>query len=278
MRAARDLNCACTVVVPTSAKPFMIAKLHAAGAADVIQHGASWFEADSFLRAQYIDPGPGSGPEAQETVNVYIPPFDNLRVWEGASSMIDEIAAQMPAGGDAGTGFPAEAIVCSVGGGGLFNGVVMGLEKHAGASSSSKDVRVLAVETEGAHSLAHSLRLGRLDSLSAITSQATSLGALCVAEKAFLNARSPPAGVQVSSIVSSDAEAARGIVLLADETRLQVELACGVSVEVAVGGRLKEVVPDLNPESRVVVVVCGGSNITAEMIAEYRRQLDDGWK
>jgi L-serine/L-threonine ammonia-lyase len=56
-----------------------------------------------------------------------------------------------------------------------------------------------------------------------------------------------------------------------------VELACGISLEVAVGERLKELIPDLRPETRVVVVVCGGSNITAEMIAEYRLKLQDGW-
>jgi L-serine/L-threonine ammonia-lyase len=140
-----------------------------------------------------------------------------------------------------------------------------------------KSVRVIAVETSGADSLAHSLREGRLCSLPAITSQATSLGALCVAEKTFANAVSPPKGVEVSSVVGSDAEAARGVLRLADEMRLQVELACGIALEVAVNGRLKEVVPDLNPETRVVVVVCGGSNITAEMIAEYRRRLEEGW-
>jgi L-serine/L-threonine ammonia-lyase len=116
-----------------------------------------------------------------------------------------------------------------------------------------------------------------LSSLKAITSQATSLGALRVAPKTFENARSPPSGVEVSSVVRSDAEAARGIVRLADELRLQVELACGICVEVAVGGRLKEVIPDLTLESRVVVVVCGGSNVTAEMIADYRRQIQEGW-
>ncbi|KAL1998139.1 hypothetical protein VTN02DRAFT_6792 [Thermoascus thermophilus] len=59
--------------------------------------------------------------------------------------------------------------------------------------------------------------------------------------------------------------------------RLIVELACGVSVEVAAAARLREVVRDLRPDSRVVVVVCGGSNITTEMISEYRSRLKDGW-
>ncbi|KAJ5947108.1 L-serine dehydratase [Penicillium verhagenii] len=285
IHAARELNCACTVIVPHSTKPMMIAKLHAAGATDVVQHGASWFEADTYLRETFIENQP---PASENAANVYVPPFDHPDVWDGAATMVDEIAAQLPvreAGGAQVAGaFPADAIVCSVGGGGLFNGIVAGLEKHMDEFGSGTDipgtkkVHVLAVETKGADSLAHSLREKELSSLEAITSQATSLGALQVAKKTFANARYPPPGVQVSSVVGSDAEAARGILRLADETRLQVELACGISLEVAVAGRLKAVMPDLGPDSRVVVIVCGGSNITSEMIVQYRQLLDEGWE
>jgi L-serine/L-threonine ammonia-lyase len=297
VHAARDLGCACTVIVPHSTKPMMIAKLRDAGATDVIQHGASWFDADTYLRGEFIEnqvpsqtqPDSGSGSGLADTVNVYVPPFDHPLVWEGAGGMIAEMARQLPPREEGEQGvFPADVIVCSVGGGGLFNGVIEGLENYIKASSSSSatstagvspanNVHVLAVETRGADSLAHSLRQGKLSSLTAIESHATSLGALCVAEKTLVNAQSPPAGIDVTSVVGSDAEAARGVVRLADETRLQVELACGISVEVALGERLKEVIPDLGPETRVVVVVCGGSNITAEMIAEYRVKLQDGW-
>ncbi|KAM3414697.1 hypothetical protein BST61_g9855 [Cercospora zeina] len=40
----------CTVVVPLSTKPHMIEKLQAAGAKDVIQWGATWKEADNYMR------------------------------------------------------------------------------------------------------------------------------------------------------------------------------------------------------------------------------------
>ncbi|KAJ5084413.1 L-serine dehydratase [Penicillium alfredii] len=293
VHAARDLGCPCTVVVPHSTKPFMISKLQAAGATAVIQQGASWFEADTFLRKTYIDrPQEGTADDAgnatTNTVNVYVPPFDDPRVWAGAATMVEEIAAQLPPrpSSESSSVFPADAIVCSVGGGGLFNGIVEGTTKCLQSSSSSvssehapeNKVHILAAETQGAHSLAHSLHAGELQSLSAITSQANALGALCVARQAFVNATSPPPGVQVTSVVGSDAEAAKGILRLADEARLEVELACGISVEVAIGGKLAEVLPGFGPESRVVVVVCGGSNISAEMIAEYRRQLENGWE
>ncbi|PLN81348.1 tryptophan synthase beta subunit-like PLP-dependent enzyme [Aspergillus taichungensis] len=288
--AARDLGCPCTVVVPHSTKPFMIDKLRAAGATDVVQHGASWFEADTFLRQSYIenqDCDDHAEPK-QTQKNIYVPPFDHPDVWTGAGTMVSEIAAQLPPRDDNESGggafaFPADAIICSVGGGGLFNGIVEGLDTYvrlqprASSQTPVKPVRVVAAETEGADSLACSLRAGRLQSLQAITSLATSLGALCVSPRTFEYARSSPEGIEVVSFVGSDGDAARGVVRLADETRLQVELACGISVEAAVAAKLETTVPDLRPDSRVVVVVCGGSNVSAEMIAEYRLRLQDGW-
>ena len=50
MHAANFLGRPSTVVVPESTKPFMMAKIKAAGASEVLQHGASWKEADTYVR------------------------------------------------------------------------------------------------------------------------------------------------------------------------------------------------------------------------------------
>ncbi|CAG7915754.1 unnamed protein product [Penicillium olsonii] len=273
--AARDLGCACTVVVPQSAQPMMVQKLRDAGASDVIIHGASWFEADTYLRETFID----NGDSKSDSANIYVPPFDHPEIWRGAGTLIDEMVRQLPPSENP---FPADAIVCSVGGGGLLNGVVDGLERHLPVQqtkslSEGKKVRIIATETAGADSLAHSLRQGSLQSLSAITSQANTLGALRVAPKTFQNAFSPPSGIEVTSVVATDADAARGVVRLSDDLRLEVELACGISVQVGLD-RLKEVMPDLTPESRVVIIVCGGSGVTPELISDYRQKLKNGWQ
>lgn len=65
----------------------MIAKLRDAGATEVIQHGASWFDADSYLRREFIEnqaqaqvqvqsaagSRAGAGAGLAESVNVYVP-------------------------------------------------------------------------------------------------------------------------------------------------------------------------------------------------------------
>lgn len=240
-------------MVPNLTKPFMIAKIRAAGATDVIQHGATWADADAYLRAEIL----GRDPDG-----IYVPPFDDPLVWEGSSTIVDEMTRQMDEG-------PPDAIVCSVGGGGLFCGIMRGLERRG---ESWEKVRVLAMETVGAESLAKSLAAGERVTLDGISSIAISLGAVTVAEQAFRYAQRE----NVKSIVLRDAEAVMGVWRLADDERILVEPACGVSVATCYDGRLKrELGQKLGPESKVVIVVCGGSHVTVGMIEEWRRTYGD---
>lgn len=225
----------------------MIAKIRTAGATDVIQRGATWADADAYLRTDIL---------AHDRSGVYVPPFDHPYIWEGASTLVDEVAAQLPGGGQ------PDAVVCSVGGGGLFCGVMRGFDRHGWG-----DVPVLAMETRGADSLAESLKAGEMVTLPGITSIATSLGATRVAEQTFEYAKRP----NVKSVVLEDAEAAMGCWRLADDERMLAETASGVSVAVCYNGVLGKTVKGLGKDSRVVVVVCGGSNVTVEMLVEFRR-------
>ena len=220
----------------------MIAKIKTASATNVIQVGESWVEADKHLREEVL---------VKDENGVYVPPFDHEVIWEGASTIIEELDEK------------PNAIVCSVGGGGLFCGVQLGLQKRGW-----KNVGVVAVETEGAASLAESLRQGEVVTLGEITSMATSLGAKRVCEKAFEVGQKK----NVKSVVLSDAEAAMGSWRLADDERMIVEPACGASVAICYDGKLRELLPQLTPESKVVIIVCGGSNITVEMLMDYREK------
>ncbi|KAJ5708253.1 Serine dehydratase-like [Penicillium malachiteum] len=377
--AARTLGYPCTVVVPLSTKPLMLEKLRAAGAADVIRHGETFFEAGSYMKDVIMKTSSG---DDEDVAKIALHPFDNEPIWEGNSTIIDELEKQLPQAANSdeeqvyrGRALPLDALLCSVGGGGLLNGLVMGLEKrrskkqvesvvsstgHSYLDTSlespstasvpvSKDpspINILAIETDGTDSLAAAIAKNSLVSLPKITSQATSLGAIRVSETTFQYAVSPPPGIKVHSAVLTDAEAARGVLRLADDERLLVELACGVCVEAAIGdaataaatssatavagqsskkrkraaddtvtrdegygddrlstdndtdpeneaengdegrvstktpelkSKLKKILPDLNAQSRVVIIVCGGSNVTIDMAGEYRRLLAQGW-
>lgn len=253
--AAVSLGRPATVIVPLTTPAFMIAKILTAGATQVLQRGVSWQEADTYLRDELLTKDPVNG--------VYVPPFDHPEIWAGNSTMIDEIEDQLPGGGR------PDAIIGSVGGGGLFCGIMHGLVKK----NWTDTVSVLAMETQGAESLAKSLEKGSLITLPTITSIAKSLGATRVASQAFCLAQDYP---RVKSVVLTDAEAAMGCWRLADDERLLVEPACGVSVATCYDGRLNSsLVPGLNKDSKVVVVICGGSNVSLEMLVEWKARYGD---
>jgi L-serine/L-threonine ammonia-lyase len=327
----------------------MLDKIRAAGAADVIRHGETFAEAGEYMRETIMKTSNG---DDQDVIKIALHPFDNQPIWEGNGTIIDELETQLPpatspedksAYND--RALPLDAILCSVGGGGLLNGLVMGIEKRrqkkqiTSPSSKPNPIHLLAIETAGTDSLAAAMANKSLVSLPKITSQATSLGAVRVSETTFQYAMSPPPGIKVHSTVLSDADAARGVLRLANDERLLVELACGVCIEAAIGdaatavpasvtagagaqgikkrkrgldetevtyrdegygddrststdnetdqelepeveklnSKLKQLVPDLNPQSRVVIIVCGGSYVTIDMACEWRKMLDEGW-
>jgi len=105
-----------------------------------------------------------------------------------------------------------------------------------------------------------------------ITSLATSLGCVRVTPQTYDYAQRE----NVRSVVLSDAEAAMGCWRLADDERTMVELACGVNVALCYDGRLEEALGrKVRPEDKVVIVLCGGSNVTFDMLAKWREEY--GW-
>lgn len=261
VHAAVTLGCLATVVVPLSASDYMISKLKEAGAEEVIQHGASWVEADTHLR-EILLLRKERGEDA-----VYVPPFDDPGVWKGHATMVPEILEQLKEAQRhyARTGesedVRLDAVVCSVGGGGLFSGIMQGLASH----SLQTTTKVLAIETLGADSLSQSIFAKKLVTLPSITSIATSLGARTVCQRAL------DYGLQenVKSIVLEDREAVDACKRFLDGERILVEPACGVALAVCYDGRLRSVMPKLGEASNVVIVVCGGSNISYEILEKY---------
>lgn len=273
VHAAITLGCKATIVVPMSTTAYMIDKMRQAGATDVIQVGASWQEADEYLTGTLMEEARAKGEVA-----IYVPPFNAQEIWDGNATISKEIARQIPTmtrhypvsiGGKSDHDPTArienvDAVICSVGGGGLFSGLMQGLD-----DLSMQKTRVITVETLGADSLYQAVQKRELVTLPAITSLATTLGARTVCKKAFEYGLRE----QVSTVVVSDAEAIAASKRFASEERFLVELSCSVVPAVVYGGKLKELVPGLNKNSVIVLVICGGANISYEILEEYTAGL-----
>lgn len=239
--AGRRLAIPVTVVVPVStterAKQLIVQE-----GADLVVHGESWMEANAHASS------------LMDATDAFLHPFDDPLLWPGHATMIDEVARHA-----AYRNARPDAVVLSVGGGGLLCGVVEGLRRNGWAA-----VPVIAVETEGAASLHASLGAGQRVTLDAITSVATSLGAKQVCERAFELAREHP----VTLATVTDRAAVAACLRLADDHRIVVEPACGAALALAYERHAA-----LADFEHVLIVVCGGATATITQLAAWHRSL-----
>jgi L-serine/L-threonine ammonia-lyase len=231
--AGRRLGIPVLVVVPetTSARA---RELIAREGAEIVVHGASFQEANARAQAMLGER------------DAFIHPFDDPLLWQGHASMIDEVAR---------AGLAPDAVVLSVGGGGLLCGVVEGLRRNG-----LGQVPVVAVETAGADAYAQSLRAGERIELPAITSIATSLGARRVSERAFELAREHP----IHPVVVPDSAAVEACLRFMDDHRVVVEPACGASLAVVYEDHAA-----LADAANVLVIVCGGVTATVAQLQQW---------
>jgi L-serine/L-threonine ammonia-lyase len=206
--------------------------------ASVVVHGSSWQEANALALSML-------GPN-----DAFIHPFDDPLLWEGHAGMIDEVVR---------AGLRPDAVVLSVGGGGLLCGVVEGLRRNG-----MHQVPVFAVETEGADSYAQSIAAGERIELARISSIATSLGARRVCEHAFALASEHA----VKPVVVSDRDAVEACLRFIDDQRVLVEPACGAALALAYDAGTR-----LAGYDRVLVVVCGGVTASLAQLQQWGATL-----
>jgi len=253
-----------TIVVPTTAVMPVVERLRGLGAA-VVQTGRDWPEADAYLRSALLAPE----KQAPGTVAVYVPPFDDPDIWSGAATLVEEVARQMP------PATPVDAVICNVGGGGLLNGVMEGVERQGKLiGRAGAPPKVLAIETVGADSLNASVLAGEHIRLPAITSIAKSLGATRVSARSWEWACTSK---HLTSATVTDPEAAMACVRFLEDTRMLVEVACGATLATAYNGDLRRHLgKGLSDEEwvtrNVVMVVCGGSNANIDVLQGYKLQ------
>jgi L-serine/L-threonine ammonia-lyase len=231
--SGRKLGVPVTVVVPetTGARA---RRLIAAEGAQVIVHGQSWQEAHAHALSLLA-------ADAR-----YVHPFDDALIWEGHASLVDELSVK------------PDAIVLSVGGGGLLAGVAHGLARRGW-----NDVALIAAETLGSDSFAQSLAADSVIELPRISSIATSLGAKRVCTRAFEVSRE----FRTHAQVVSDLAALRACLQFADDHRLVVEPACGASLALLYGDS-----PVLAAFREIVLIVCGGAGVSHSELATLENE------
>lgn len=235
--AGRKLSIPVVVVVPNTTSDKAKHLLGLEGAS-VVTHGSSWVEANQYALSICTEH------------DAFIHPFDDPLLWHGHAAMIDEVVA---------SGITPDAVLLSVGGGGLLAGVDEGLYRNG-----LTETPIFVVETEGTASYKSAIKAGTLVELDEITGVATTLGAKKVCERALelSNER------KVIPFTISDEEAVSACLTFLNDHRTLVEPACGATLAL-----LYEKKIDLKPYKNILVIICGGSTVTVESLQSLSSEL-----
>lgn len=218
--AARELGVRCEVFVPEVSSPAKRAKLAALGA-EVVVTGAAYSDALQACLARQ-----------QQTGALLTHAYDQLEVVVGAGTLALEIEQQ--------AGLP-DAVLVSVGGGGLIAGIASWFEQRA---------RVVALEPELAPTLFRAREAGQPVDVSVGGIAADSLGAKRIGD---LGWAATQAHVRDALLLSDDAIRAAQLWLWR-ELRLAVEPAAALPLAALHSGAY---VP--RPDEKVCLIICGAN-------------------
>ncbi|CAK9440376.1 uncharacterized protein LODBEIA_P44760 [Lodderomyces beijingensis] len=256
--SAQFYKVACTVVIPTIAKPVIQAKLKSYGA-KVILYGKSINEADQYLKGMISKVGDGVFP-------VYCHPFDNPNIWNGHSSLVDELVEQVgPDQRD-----KLKGLVCSFGGGGLYNGLYQGMVNNNVSGN------VLLIETAQAPTLNESIKANDIITLNDVNSLATSLACSYTTRQSLQYYQDTSSGVVSQLETIDDMDALRACIAYRKCCNKIVEPACGAALSVCYN-RLdllyKSSLSHLSQDDILVIVVCGGSCTTESDLNQFETMV-----
>jgi L-serine/L-threonine ammonia-lyase len=248
--AAQQLGVPCDIYVPEFVPERMLRKLRAYNAKVTII-GTDFQEANE-AAMEVIKNNPKIG---------FIHPYADPVIWKGHATMIHEIKEDLK-------GRKPSCIVCSVGGGGLGLGLLQGLDE-----AGWKDVPLLCMETEGAECFHLSVEAGKIVVLDKLRSVAKTLGARSVTPPFFHIAKKHTVITQVLP----DKDAVNGCMRLADDHALLVEPSCGITMASIYSNVLpgalerRGIRTDQGP---IVLIVCGGTDISHEILQEFSQMFD----
>ena len=221
--AAKQFGMKAIVVMPDFIPQFRIDMIKALGG-EVIVHGKTMDELDAKVAEHTIDPR-----------YVYVHPFDDPDVIAGQGTIAYELLEEHP---------DTDAIVVSIGGGGLISGI------SQYARSFNPGIKVYGVQTNGCNAMSKSLEAGYVVAIPSITSIATSLGATKVTERTFQIVSN-----NVEKVVQiSDEEAIRDLKTILEKDKLLVEPASSCILSAILSGNI----PGIKGK-KVAVILCGGN-------------------
>ena len=224
----------CLVVLPTSTSEYRVEILRELNA-DVQLVGEAWDEANAYALSL-----------AEDKTSLYIHPFADKEVILGQGTIALELIEELD----------FDMLVASVGGGGLLTGIAMALE------ANGKEVEIVAVETNGADSLAQSLKANKLVELAAITSIAKTLGAKKTDQFIFDSL----SRLVNHMFVVDDREAVRYLLEFLNHEKILVEPATSCIIAAAMQNR------EVFENRKIVFVICG-SNVSLEEVEVWREQF-----
>ncbi|KAJ3990010.1 tryptophan synthase beta subunit-like PLP-dependent enzyme [Lentinula detonsa] len=278
--AANLAGARCTVYLPEGAAESTVELLKAQNAEVVI---AGKFYQEAFNAAQ------------QRTTTdknaIVVPAYDDPVLWEGHSSMIAETFEQLKQWSVT----EPDAICCSVGGGGMLAGIIVGCQKV-----KWDHVPLVALETMGSNCFHHSILLNSSGSsifatelppyvtkvhdessqldlahFNSFHSKASgSLGASQPATGTVRMALERKGGIRCVTI--PDELCMQSAIAFANDHKTLVELACSTTLSAAYKPQLLDAVIPPRSDGRkrnVVFIVCGGFKVNLGELAQYEEEL-----
>lgn len=245
--ACHQLSLSCTIVLPKTTPQFMLQRLRKI-ATNVIVHGDVWDEADTYARKLV---------EENKDQGLYVSPFDDELLWQGHATLVEELYQDLK-------GEQPKCIVVSVGGGGLFLGIIEGLRRVGWM-----DTMVVAAETEGTASFAKMMESGgQRVRLKQVSGLAKSLGALEVSEQCRQLIQQNTGNIK--SVVVTDRDAVQACSWFSVRHRMLVEPACGAAIAATRilrdEGKLEN--------GKTILVICGGEMVSSDLLNEWVELTD----
>jgi len=231
--AGKELGAPVVIYLPVSTAKEKVDEIKRWGGTTVI-YGEAWDEAN--IEAQ---------KHAQEAGSTYIHPFDDITVVRGQGTIALELLDDNP---------HLDAIIASVGGGGLISGI--GMVAH----QMKPEIKIFGTETVGCDAVTQSFHAGHLVTLPAITSIAGTLGAKRTTEATFTRIKAVVNDMQTVT----DEETLDALLLLLEHEKLLVEPATACSVAALLHNKF-----DLQDIDKIGIILCG-ANVSLRELKEWK--------